>query len=104
MRFVPHQDAQHLVECLTAHMQHEFAKLRSGNELSVKVRRRRWWLRGGQASSTAMLRGAAVVKVETLAIGLQCGRGVAALVPYPGLRGIAAAGVSCRRGQCMAWR
>lgn len=37
VRFVPNQDAGHLVECLTAHMQHEFAKLRSGNELSVKV-------------------------------------------------------------------
>ena len=38
VRFVPNQDAPHLVDCITAHLQHEFAKLRSGNELSVKVR------------------------------------------------------------------
>lgn len=44
VRFVPNQDSAHLVECLTAHMQHEFAKLRSGNELSVKVHSiGDWW-------------------------------------------------------------
>ncbi len=37
LRFVPDQTAEELLRCLTAHLEHEFAKLRSGNKLSIKV-------------------------------------------------------------------
>lgn len=44
VRFVPDQDAEELMDLLTAHMKHEFAKLRSGN--SIRVRQHSvgdWW-------------------------------------------------------------
>lgn len=38
VRFVPDQEPGALVELLTAHINHEFAKLRSPNTCSVAVR------------------------------------------------------------------
>ena len=38
VRFVPNQEPGALVELLTAHINHEFAKLRSPNTCSVAVR------------------------------------------------------------------
>jgi Cys-Gly metallodipeptidase DUG1 len=44
VRYVPDQNADQLVECLTAHVHHEFGKLRSGNEVSVTVHSiGDWW-------------------------------------------------------------
>lgn len=44
VRFVPNQDAKKLTERLTAHIHHEFAKLRSGNSISVKLHSMGdWW-------------------------------------------------------------
>lgn len=37
VRFVPNQSADALIESLTAHIDHEFAKLRSGNTVKVTV-------------------------------------------------------------------
>lgn len=43
-RFVPDQKAETLIEHLTTHIHHEFAKLRSGNSISVKVHSvGDWW-------------------------------------------------------------
>ena len=38
IRFVPDQNAETLMEGVKAHLQHEFAKLRSHNKLTIKVR------------------------------------------------------------------
>ena len=44
VRFVPNQDAKKLTEHLTAHIHHEFAKLRSGNSISVRLHSMGdWW-------------------------------------------------------------
>ena len=44
VRFVPDQSAETLIEHLTTHIHHEFAKLRSGNSISVKVHSvGDWW-------------------------------------------------------------
>lgn len=44
IRFVPDQTAETLIERLTAHVRHEFAKLRSGNSVSVVVHSvGDWW-------------------------------------------------------------
>ncbi|GMH45158.1 hypothetical protein BSKO_13115 [Bryopsis sp. KO-2023] len=37
VRFVPAQNKDHLVRCISAHIQHEFAKLRSKNEVNISV-------------------------------------------------------------------
>lgn len=43
-RFVPDQKAETLIDHLTTHIHHEFAKLRSGNSISVKVHSvGDWW-------------------------------------------------------------
>lgn len=38
IRFVPDQEPGRLADLLTAHIRHEFAKLRSPNSIAVKVR------------------------------------------------------------------
>ena len=44
IRFVPDQDAEVLIEHIKNHIHHEFAKLRSGNTISVKVHSiGDWW-------------------------------------------------------------
>jgi Cys-Gly metallodipeptidase DUG1 len=44
VRYVPNQNSSVLVDRLTRHVQHEFAKLRSGNAISVKVHSvGDWW-------------------------------------------------------------
>lgn len=37
IRFVPQQDAQHLINCFKRHIDAEFAKLHSGNRVTVRV-------------------------------------------------------------------
>lgn len=55
VRFVPDQDAGDLIERLKAHMQHEFAKLRSGNSISIKVHSvGDWWESNPQSSLMRM--------------------------------------------------
>lgn len=44
VRYVPNQSAEQLVDALSAHVGHEFAKLRSGNSVAVKVHSvGHWW-------------------------------------------------------------
>ena len=44
VRYVPNQNAEQLVERFKAHVTHEFAKLRSGNEVSIRVHSiGDWW-------------------------------------------------------------
>lgn len=44
IRFVPDQSASQLVDLLTAHVRHEFAKLRSPNSVAVEVHSTGdWW-------------------------------------------------------------
>lgn len=44
IRFVPDQDAEHLIQALRAHVEHEFNKLRSSNVVGVRVKSvGDWW-------------------------------------------------------------